>query len=146
MSFTSKFLCEVMTKSCTDVLCTAKTTQQVLPLVLVVVQLRETRNKLPTISHPEFGDEFGGAGTTQKLSPCQLFYFFSSCPYCSTDKCCCCFVVVLCCHADKERSDERTKATSSYVDLVGLKVFSSVELSRTWIGNRTINEKQKRQP
>jgi hypothetical protein len=36
-----------------------------------------------------------------------------------------------CCDADNERSDERTKATSSYVDLVGLKVFSSVELSRT---------------
>ena len=29
-----------------------------------------------------------------------------------------------CCDADNERSDERTKATSSYVDLVGLKVFS----------------------
>jgi hypothetical protein len=36
-----------------------------------------------------------------------------------------------CCDADNERSDERTKATSSHVDLVGLKVFSSVELSRT---------------
>ena len=36
-----------------------------------------------------------------------------------------------CCDADNERSDERTKATSSYVDLVGLKVFSLVELSRT---------------
>jgi hypothetical protein len=36
-----------------------------------------------------------------------------------------------CCHADNERSDERTKAKRSYVDLVGLKVFSSVELSRT---------------
>ncbi len=40
-----------------------------------------------------------------------------------------------CCDADNERSDERTKATSSYVDLVGLKVFSSVELSRERIGN-----------
>jgi hypothetical protein len=36
-----------------------------------------------------------------------------------------------CCDADNERSDERTKARSSHVDLVGLKVFSSVELSRT---------------
>jgi hypothetical protein len=36
-----------------------------------------------------------------------------------------------CCDADSERSDERTKVTSSHVDLVGLKVFSSVELSRT---------------
>jgi hypothetical protein len=40
-----------------------------------------------------------------------------------------------CCDADNERSDERTKATSSHVDLVGLKVFSSVELSRERIGN-----------
>jgi hypothetical protein len=36
-----------------------------------------------------------------------------------------------CCHADNEWSNERTKAMSSYVDVVGLKVFSSVELSRT---------------
>jgi hypothetical protein len=36
-----------------------------------------------------------------------------------------------CCDANNERSDERTKATSSYVDLVGLKVFSLVELIRT---------------
>jgi hypothetical protein len=41
-------------------------------------------------------------------------------------------VVGGCCHADNERSDKQTKATSFYVDLVGLKVFSSVELSRTW--------------
>jgi hypothetical protein len=46
------------------------------------------------------------------------------------------FVVVVvadksCCDADNERSDKPTKATSSYVDLVGLKVFSLVELSRT---------------
>jgi hypothetical protein len=31
-----------------------------------------------------------------------------------------------CWDADRERSDERTKATSSYVELVGLKVFSSL--------------------
>jgi hypothetical protein len=36
-----------------------------------------------------------------------------------------------CCDADNERSNKRTKATNSHVDLVGLKVFSSVELSRT---------------
>ena len=36
-----------------------------------------------------------------------------------------------CCDADNERSDERTKATSSYVDLVGLKFFSLVEVSRS---------------
>ena len=45
-----------------------------------------------------------------------------------------CVIVVAdksCCLADNDRSDERTKATSSYVDLVGLKVFSSVELIRT---------------
>jgi hypothetical protein len=127
-------LIEVITKSCTDVVRAAATTQQVLPLVFALVGLREKRNKLPIISHTGFGDEFGGAGTTQRLPPCRLFYFFSSCSYCSTDKCCCCFVVVAekcCCHADNERSDERTKATSSYVNLVGLKVFSSVELSRT---------------
>jgi hypothetical protein len=35
-----------------------------------------------------------------------------------------------CCHADNKRGNRRTKATSSYVDLVGLKVFSSVELSK----------------
>jgi hypothetical protein len=44
-----------------------------------------------------------------------------------------CLVVIVdanksCCDAGNKRSDERTKDTSSYVDLVGLKVFSSVEL------------------
>jgi hypothetical protein len=36
-----------------------------------------------------------------------------------------------CCNANNEWSNEQTKAMSSYVDLVGLKVFRSVELSRT---------------